>query len=59
MGVAGGLLVKTVDQKVQDSSPTCSRDLFLFWVHSTLKLSRRFFLTSVMGKLSHGSRGIP
>ena len=35
----------TVDRKVQGSSPTCSRDLFLFWVHSALpqKLSRFSF----------------
>ena len=32
--VAGGLLV--TDWKVQGSSPTSSRDLFLFWVHSAL-----------------------
>ena len=37
-GVAGGLVVKLLDctQKVQGSSPTCSRDLFLFSVHSSL-----------------------
>ena len=37
----------TVDQKIQGSSPTSSRDLFLFWVHSALpqkkKLSRFSF----------------
>ena len=32
----------TADQKVKGSSPTCSRDLFLSWVHSALpqQLSR-------------------
>ena len=38
----------TTDRKIQGSSPTCSRDLFLFWVHSALpqKLSRRFSFAS-------------
>ena len=42
----------TVDRKVQGSSPTtCSKDLFLFWVHSALpqKLSRRFSFVSFGG----------
>ena len=49
-GVAGSLLVKA-DWKIQGSSPTCRRDLFLFWVHSTLpqKLSRRFSFASFGG----------
>ena len=43
----------TVDQKVQGSSPTCSRDLFLFWVHSALpqKLNRRFTFMSFGGDI--------
>ena len=41
----------TADRKVQGSSPTSSRDLFLFWVHSALpqKLSRRFSFVSFRG----------
>ena len=34
----------TTDRKVQGSSPTSSRDLFLFWVHSALP-QRRFKVT--------------
>ena len=41
----------TTDQKIQGSSPTSSRDLFLFWVHSALpqKSSRRFSFASFGG----------
>ena len=43
----------TVDQKVQGSSPTWSRDLFLFWMHSALpqKLSERFTFMSFGGDI--------
>ena len=43
----------TADRKVQGSSPTCSRDLFIFWVHSALpqKLSRRFTFVSFRGDI--------
>ena len=41
----------TTDRKIQGSSPTSSRDLFLFWVHSALpqKSSRRFFSFASFG----------
>ena len=41
----------TMDRKIQGSSPTSSRDLFLLWVHSALpqKLSRRFSFSSFGG----------
>ena len=43
----------TADQKVKGSSPTCSRDLFLSWVHSALpqQLSRRFTFVSFGGDI--------
>ena len=43
----------TAHRKVQGSSPTCSRDLFLLWVHSALpqKLSRRFTFVSFGGDI--------
>ena len=61
--VAGGLhwlKCWTVDRKVQGSSPTCSRVLFLFWVHSALSqiLSRRFSFTSFEEDISCQSQGI-
>ena len=53
----------TTDRKVQGSSPTSSRDLFLFWVHSALpqKLSRRFSFASFIGDRTFNgwSRGTP
>ena len=51
----------TVDRKVQGSSPTCSRDLFLFWVHSALpqKLSRRFTFVSFGGDIKPSVPGNP
>ena len=51
----------TADQKVQGSSPTCSRDLFLFWVHSALpqKLSRRFTFVSFRGDIKPSVPGNP
>ena len=51
----------TADRKVQGSSPTCSRDLFLFWVHSALpqKLSRGLPSCPSEGTLSRRSRGTP
>ena len=51
----------TADRKVQDSSPTCSRDLFLFWVHSALpqKLSRRFTFVSFGGDIKPSISGNP
>ena len=57
--ICKGLLVAywlkhwTTDRKVQGYSPTSSRDLFLFWVHSAIyilqNLSRRFSFTSFGG----------
>ena len=51
----------TAHRKVQGSSPTCSRDSFLFRVHSALpqKLSRRFTFMSFRGTVSCSSRGTP
>ena len=51
----------TVDRKVQGSSPTCSRDLFLFWVHSALlqKLSRGFSFASFGGNVKPSVPGNP
>ena len=58
-----GLLVKalTMDRKIQGSSPTSSRDLFLFWVHSALpqKLSRRFSFASFGGDVKPSVLGNP
>ena len=53
MQVAYWLKHWTADRKVQGSSPTCSRDLVLFWVHSALpqKLSRRFTFVSFGGDI--------
>ena len=51
----------TTDRKIQGSSPTCSRDLFLFWVHSALpqKLSRRFSFASFGGDVKPSVPGNP
>jgi len=51
----------TADRKVQGSSPTCSRDLFLFRVHSALpqKLSRRFNFVSFGGDIKSSVLGNP
>ena len=51
----------TADRKVQGSSPTSSRDLFLFWVHSALpqKLSRRFSFASFGGDVKLSVPGNP
>ena len=52
----------TVDRKVQGSSPTCSRDLFLFWVRSALpnKLTRKFtFISSFGGDMKPSIPGKP
>ena len=47
----------SADWKVQGSNPTCSRDLFLFWVHTALsqKLSRRFTFVSFGGRQTWGT----
>ena len=60
-GMVKGLLVAykhwTTDRKVKGSSPTSSRDLFLFWVHSALPQKlRRIFFTSFEGTLSRQPR---
>ena len=49
------------DWKVQGSSPTCSRDSFLFWVYSGLphKLSRRFSFASFGGNVKAVILGNP
>ena len=51
----------TTDQKIQGSSPTSSRDLFLFWVHSALpqKSSRRFSFASFGGDVKPSVPGNP
>ena len=51
----------TADRNVQGSSPTCSRDLFLFWVHSALpqKLSRSFSFASFGGYVKPSVPGNP
>ena len=51
----------TTDRKIQGSSPTSSRDLFLYWVHSALppKLSRRFSFVSFGGDVKPSVPGNP
>ena len=51
----------TTDRKIQGSSPTSSRDLFLFWVHSALpqKLGRRFSFASFEGDIKPSVSGNP
>ena len=51
----------TTDRKIQGSSPTSSRDLFLFWVHSALpqKSSRRFSFASFGGDVKQSVLGNP
>ena len=60
-GVASGLLVKALDCGSKSSSPTCNRDLFLFWGHSALpqKLSRRFTFVSFGGDIKPSVPGNP
>ena len=59
--VAYWLKYWTADCKVQGSSHTCIRDLFLFWVHSALpqKLSRRFTFVSFGGDFKPSVLGNP
>ena len=51
----------TADRKVRVSSPTCSRDLFLFWVYSARpqELSTRFSFTFFRGDVKPLVPGTP